>query len=87
MANASSSKFGAINTSKNISLMASAVTLSIVPLVTNTPPKALSGSPAKAASQLLKTVFFAAIPQTLVCLIIPNTTSPNPSKEGLETRQ
>ena len=45
-----------MSTSKNISLMASAVDLSIVPLVTNTPPKALSGSPASAASQLSLTV-------------------------------
>jgi hypothetical protein len=67
-------KAGAINTSKNISLIASAVALSTVPLVTNTPPNALSGSPAKAASQLSFTVFLLATPQTLVCLIMAKTT-------------
>ena len=50
--------------------MASAVALSMVPLVTNTPPNALSGSPASAASQLANTVAFCATPHTLVCLII-----------------
>src|ERR1700741_1319289 len=74
--NASSSKEGAINTSKNISLMASAVDLSIVPLHTNTPPNALSGSPDKAASQLSLTEGRCEIPQTFVCLIIANTAPP-----------
>ena len=50
--------------------MASAVATSIIALVTSTPPKALSGSPAKAACQLSKTVFLLATPHTLVCLII-----------------
>ena len=56
--------------------MASAVALSIALLQTSTPPKALSGSPASAASQASFTVGLHAMPQGLVCLIIANTASP-----------
>ena len=66
---------GAISTSKNISLMASAVALSIVPFVTNTPPKALSGSPANAVSQLSLVVVRCATPHTLVCLMMAKVIS------------
>ena len=72
ISSASILKAGAINTSKNISLIALAVSLSISALHINTPPKALSGSPARAAFQLSFTVSLIAIPQTFVCLMIAN---------------
>ena len=50
--------------------MASAVARSTELLVTSTPPNALSGSPASAFSQAVCTVFAAATPHTLLCLII-----------------
>ena len=62
--------------------MASAVALSMVLLQTRTPPNALSGSPAKAASQLSFTLARAEIPQTFVCLMIANTAS-TPSACGI----
>ena len=66
-----------MSTSKNISLIALAVAVSMVLLVTSTPPKALSESPPKAASHASLTVLLAAIPQTLVCLIIAKVVSVN----------
>ena len=51
--------------------------MSIVLLVINTPPKALSGSPASAASQLSFTVALCATPQTLVCLMIAKVVESN----------
>ena len=76
ISNASALNEGAISTSKNISLIASAVALSTGALQINTPPKALSGSPANALSHASFTDFLEAIPQTLVCLMMAKTTCP-----------
>ena len=43
-----------------------------VELEINIPPKALSGSPARAAEKASEIVSLCAIPQTLVCLITAN---------------
>ena len=82
MVNASSVKDGATNTSKNISLIAFAVSTSIVLLQTNTPPNALSGSPARAFCQAPKTVVEVATPHTLVCFIIANKASASSKKSA-----
>ncbi len=59
--------------------MAKAVCLSMAAFVIRTPPKALSGSLCKAASQASCTLFRNAIPQTFVCLMMAKKT---PSKSA-----
>jgi phosphoribosylaminoimidazolecarboxamide formyltransferase / IMP cyclohydrolase len=56
-----------------------AVSLSITALVTNTPPKADTGSPANASFHASSTVGREANPQALLCFRMANVTSSNSS--------
>ena len=72
ISSASFSNTGASNTSKNISLIADAVSLSIRLFVISTPPNALSGSPARACFHASTVVALEAMPHTFVCFMIAN---------------
>ena len=75
MESASSVYEGAMHTSKKILFISSAVTSSISVLEMSTPPKADTGSPARAASHASRTLERDAMPQALLCLRIANVVS------------
>src|SRR5574344_1515356 len=66
-------------TSKKSLFISSAVSLSIAALVTSTPPKAETGSPASASVHASSNVGLEAKPQALLCFNIANVISSNSS--------
>ena len=83
--NASASKPGAQMISKKIVSIASAVVLSIRAEVMSTPPKALTGSPANAASHASFTLGRTAAPQALLCFSIANGTPPRVDRSSISS--
>jgi hypothetical protein len=73
ISNTSKEILGAINTSKNLLDIASAVSFSISVLNTKMPPKLLTSSHFKALSNASNCEFAMATPQGFACFIIPTT--------------
>ena len=82
LARAASSKPAATTTSRKRLARASASAPSTRPRTATTPPKALTGSPARARSQAVSRSAASAAPQGLPCLTMTTAAAPQVARQG-----